>query len=123
MTNGRLPIYHHGTLRNNAFSREIYPLPEVWVNPTDAKQYGVTQGDWTWIENDRGKIRAVCRVTEGIPKGVVYMERFWNPETLNTPTRGWKEMNVNVLTKNTPPFNDVVELTRFAASRWRSLSR
>lgn len=108
MTNGRLPIYHHGTLRNNAFSREIYLLPEVWVNPTDAKQYGVTQGDWTWIENDRGKIRAVCRVTEGIPKGVVYMERFWNPETLNTPTRGWKEMNVNVLTKNTPPFNDVV---------------
>ncbi|WP_282195838.1 molybdopterin-containing oxidoreductase family protein [Turicimonas muris] len=108
MTNGRLPMYHHGTLRNNPISREIYPLPEIWVNPADAKKYGVAQGDWTWVENDRGKIRAKCRVTEGIPEGIVYQERFWNPETLNTPTRGWKEMNVNVLTKNTPPFNDVV---------------
>jgi hypothetical protein len=36
------------------------------------------------------------------------MERFWNPETLETETRGWKEMNVNVLTKVTAPFNDVV---------------
>ena len=39
---------------------------------------------------------------------VVYMERFWNPETLNTKTHGWQEENVNVLSKNTPPFNDVV---------------
>ena len=92
-------MYHHGTLRNNPISREIYPLPEIWVNPADAKKYGVAQGDWTWVENDRGKIRAKCRVTEGIPEGIVYQERFWNPETLNTPTRGSKEMNVNVLTK------------------------
>lgn len=108
MTNGRLPIYHHGTLRNNPYSREVYPLPEIWVNPKDAEKYGVSHGDWTWVENDRGKIRAICRVTEGIPQGIVYQERFWNPETLNTPSRGWKEMNVNVLTKNTPPYNDVV---------------
>ncbi len=87
MTNGRLPMYHHGTLRNNPISREIYPLPEIWVNPADAKKYGVAQGDWTWVENDRGKIRAKCRVTEGIPEGIVYQERFWNPETLNTPTK------------------------------------
>ena len=31
--------------------------------------------------------------------------RIWNPETLNTPTHGWKEMNVNVLTKVTAPYN------------------
>ena len=40
--------------------------------------------------------------------GSVCMERFWNPETLNTPTHGWKEMNVNILTKGSAPFNDVV---------------
>ena len=36
------------------------------------------------------------------------MERFWNPETLNTPTHGWQEMNVNVLTKVTAPYNPEV---------------
>lgn len=107
LTNGRLPMYHHGTLRNSPFVREIYSVPEVWVNPVDAKKYGVKQGEWTWIESKRGKIRGVARVTEGIPKGVVFMERFWTPETLNTPDEGWKSVNVQVLAKADPPYNDI----------------
>ncbi len=107
-TSGRIPMYHHGTLRNNPFLREIYPVPEVWVNPATAEKYGLRQGDWTWIESKRGKIRGKARLTEAVNPGVVYMERFWNPETLNTKTHGWKEMNVNILTKNDPPYNDVI---------------
>jgi len=107
MTNGRLPMYHHGTLRNIPYLREIYPVPEVWVNPKAAIKYGVAQGDWTWIESARGKIRAKVRVTEGIPTDTVYMERFWNPETLDTPTHGWQEMNVNVLSRESGPYNDI----------------
>ena len=108
LTNGRLPMYHHGTLRNIPYLREIYPVPEIWVNPTDAKSYDVKTGEWVWIESQRGKIRGKVRVTEGIPAGIVYMERFWFPETLDTKTGGWQECNVNVLTKNDPPFNDMV---------------
>ena len=36
------------------------------------------------------------------------MERFWTPETLQKDTHGWKEMNVNLLTKADGPFNDIV---------------
>jgi anaerobic selenocysteine-containing dehydrogenase len=107
MTNGRLPIFHHGTLRNSPFIREIFPVAEIWVNPIAAKKYGVAQGDWVWVESLRGKIQAKARVTEGIPPNTVYMERFWNPETLDSPTKGWKEMNVNVLSKYTGPYNDM----------------
>jgi anaerobic selenocysteine-containing dehydrogenase len=108
MTNGRLPMFHHGTLRNSPWLREIYPVPEIWVNPIAAKKYGVKTGDWTWVESRRGKVRAVCRVTEGIAPGTVYMERFWLPENLHTKTGGWQEVNVNCLSKNTAPFNEVV---------------
>lgn len=108
MTGGRVPFYHHNTLRNIPFLREIYPVPELWIHPKAADAYGVADGDWVWVESKRGKIRAVASVTEGINPGTVYMERFWNPETLNTETHGWKEMNVNVLTKDDAPFNDVV---------------
>lgn len=107
MTNGRLPIYHHGTQRNVPWLREIYPVPEIWVNPKTATTYGIAQGDWVWVESPRGKTQAKALLTEGIPPQVVYMERFWFPETLDTPTHGWREMNVNLLTKNTAPFNDV----------------
>ncbi len=108
MTGGRVPFYHHNTLRNIPWLREIYPIPELWMNPVDSEKYGLEDGQWAWIESQRGKIRAVVSVTEGIKPGVVYMERFWNPETLQTKTHGWMEMNVNMLTKADAPFNDVV---------------
>lgn len=108
MTNGRVPFFHHNTLRNVPWLREIYPVPELWIYPTDAEKYGLEDGSWAWIESKRGKIRAVVSVTEGIKPGVVCMERFWNPETLQTKTHGWMETNVNMLTKADAPFNDVV---------------
>ncbi len=108
MTGGRIPFYHHNTLKNIPWLREIYPVPELWIHPEAAEAYGISEGDWVWVESKRGKIRAVASVTEGINPGTVYMERFWNPETLNTKTHGWKEMNVNMLTKEDAPFNDVV---------------
>ena len=104
-TGGRVPYYHHNTLRNIPWLREMYPAPEMWLHPIAAEKYGLEDGDWAWMESRRGKIRGVVKVTQGINPGVVYMERFWNPETLNTPTHGWKEMNVNVLTKVTAPYN------------------
>lgn len=53
-------------------------------------------------------IYAVARVTEGIARDSVYMERFWNPEFLEDGSDGrksWTVENVNVLTKNTGFFN------------------
>ena len=108
MTNGRVPFFHHNTLRNVPWLREIYPVPELWMYPTDAEKYGLKDGAWAWVESKRGRIRAVVSVTEGIKPGVVCMERFWNPETLQTKTHGWMETNVNMLTKADAPFNDVV---------------
>ncbi len=108
MTNGRVPFFHHGTLRNVPRLREMYPAPELWISPEDAAKEAIETGGWVWIESKRGKIRAKALVTKGIKPGTVCMERFWNPETLNTETHGWQEMNVNVLSKSTAPYNDIV---------------
>jgi len=108
MTNGRLPMFHHSTLRNMPGLREMMPVPELWICPDDAKKYGIEPDSWVWIESPRGKTRAKAYVTKGIRPGTVCMERFWNPETLNTETHGWQEMNVNVLSRSTGPFNDVM---------------
>lgn len=107
MSNGRLPMYHHGTLRNIPYLREIYPVPELWVNPIDAQKYGVETDDWAWIESRRGKTRGHVLVTEGIRPGEVYMERFWAPELLDSkdPSQAWKVMNVNVLSRSDGPYN------------------
>lgn len=107
MTNGRLPYFHHGTLRNTPWTREIYPAPEVWIHPVDAEKYGIEDNEWIWIESQRGKVRGIANITPAIGQGAVFMERYWNPETLNTKTHGFQEMNVNVLARSHAPFNDV----------------
>lgn len=108
LTSGRTPLYHHGTLRNIPWLRELCPVPEVWIHPADGLLFGIEQGDWVWVESLRGRVCGKAYITPAIRKGVVFMERFWNPETLNTDTHGWKEMNVNVLTRSDGPYNDVI---------------
>jgi len=108
LTNGRIPFYHHSTLRNIPGLREMSPVPELWLHPQAAEKYGIETDDWVWVESPRGKTRAKAHVTEGINPGVAWMERFWTPETLQKDTHGWKEMNVNLLTKADGPFNDIV---------------
>jgi len=107
LTEGRVPFYHHGTLRNVPWLREIYPAPQTWINPVTAAEIGVEEGDWCYVENKRGKIRGQVHVTEGVAPKVIYQERFWNPELLDSddPSRAWKEMNINIITKNDAPYN------------------
>lgn len=154
LTEGRVPFYHHGTLRNNPYLRELYPAPELWISPESAEQYGVVDGEWVNVKSPRTDgldvfrditsgvdaattlakgakegpsefvpgdeltndaqaivadgIYAIARVTEGIARDSVYMERFWNPEFLEDGSDGrksWTLENVNVLTKNTGFFN------------------
>jgi anaerobic selenocysteine-containing dehydrogenase len=107
LTQGRVPMYHHGTLRNIPWLREIYPVPQTWINPATAAEIGVKDGDWVSIESRRGKITGRALLTEGVAPKVIYMERFWNPELLDSddPSQAWKAMNVNMLTKNDAPYN------------------
>lgn len=107
LTEGRVPMYHHGTLRNSPMMREIMPVAECWLNPVTAAEVGVVTGDWVKLESRRGETHGKVRVTEGIAPGVVFQERFWNPELLNSdePKRAWQAMNINVLTRNDGPFN------------------
>ncbi len=107
MTNGRLPMFHHSTLRNSAYTREMFPAPEVWIHPTAAKKYGIEDNMWVWVESQRGRVRGVSHITTGINPGAVYMERYWNPENINKETHGWQEMNVSVLARSKSPYNDV----------------
>lgn len=53
MTQGRMPLNHHGTLRNNPYLRELNPAPDIWIHPADAKKYGVENGDWVNIRSPR----------------------------------------------------------------------
>ncbi len=107
LTQGRVPMYHHGTLRNIPWLREIYPVPQTWINPVTAAEIGVEEGDWVDVSSHRGTVQGRAHISKGVAPRVIYQERFWNPELLDSsdPSRAWKAMNINVLTKNDAPYN------------------
>lgn len=111
LTSGRLPYFHHGTMRHAAFSRELFPTAQIQINPVVAEEKGIQTNDWVKITSRRGETFARALVTEAVHPGMVWMERFWNPECYDASqpkiTGGWREENVNILTKNTAPFNEV----------------
>lgn len=102
ITNGRTHYFHHGTVRHAPFIRELYPAPEILINPATAQEYGIEHGDWVKITSRRASTHAVANLFEGVHPNVVKMERFWNPEcfdsTQKSITGGWQECGVSTLT-------------------------
>jgi anaerobic selenocysteine-containing dehydrogenase len=111
LTSGRVNYFHHGTARHLPFARELYPTPEVRINPATATHYGMEPLDWVEITSARGSTRGQVVFNAGMDERVVWMERFWFPEAFDDSqahkTGGWRESNVNLLTKGTAPFNEV----------------
>ena len=111
LTSGRLPYFHHSTMRHSAFAREIFPTAEVRINPEDAQARGLKHLDWVEVSSRRGAVHARAYITKGVQPGQVWMERFWNPEcfddTQKNKTAGWREENVNVISNNQAPYNEV----------------
>ncbi len=101
-TGGRVQAYFHSEGRQVKSLRKLNPDPLVDIHPVTARNLGIGEGDWVWIENPRGKIKMKARLTEGIHPGVVHAQHgWWFPEK-GPPEYGWKDSNVNLLTGGMP---------------------
>ncbi|MBN1537922.1 MAG: molybdopterin-dependent oxidoreductase [Anaerolineales bacterium] len=99
-TGHRLYSFFHSAWTNIPAQRELYPYPFVLINPADANQLGITNGEWVSVESPRGKVSAKAHVTHEIGKGVVALPRpGWRDDCkeLGLPGYGWDGANPNVL--------------------------
>lgn len=71
----------HSEHRNVPRLRRIHPDPIVEIHKDTAAQYGITDGDWVWIENHLGKCKQKAKLTVGIRRDVVSAAHgWWFPE-------------------------------------------
>ena len=87
----------HSTHDNNDWLAEAFPQ-RVFMNPVDADERGIHDGDEVTVFNQRGALVLKCRVTPRIMPGVVDVPQgaWWNPAA-NGVDRGG---NINVLTSS-----------------------
>ena len=97
----RQPFYFLGQYRNIPWLRSFMEYPQCQMHPETAAQYGLSDGDWVWIETPRGKIRQKLRAFPGILRGMIMCTANWYyPEE---PAKGYHGVfisNPNVLTSN-----------------------
>jgi anaerobic selenocysteine-containing dehydrogenase len=75
-----LPFYH-SEHRQVKSARKMHPDPLMQINPKIAEKYGISEGDWVWIESPRGKVKQRCQILEGIDPRVVHAQHgWWFPE-------------------------------------------
>jgi anaerobic dimethyl sulfoxide reductase subunit A len=87
----------HSTWHNVPWLREIEPHG-VWINPRDAEDRGIGNGELVDVFNDQGRIRIPARVTERIMPGVVNVSQgAWYDPDENGVDRGGC---ANVLTRD-----------------------
>ena len=89
----------HSTFENVDYLREAHPQA-IWMNPTDAKQRGIRNGDKVKVFNDRGEVHLPAYVTNRIRPGVTNMPQgaWYTPDANGVDTRGCG----NVLTNYRP---------------------
>lgn len=101
-TGGRVQAFFHSEGRQIKSLRKLCPDPLVEINPATAKELGIMEGDWVWIESLRGRVKQKARLTEGIHPRVVHAQHgWWFPEK-DPPEYGFKESNINLLTGGMP---------------------
>ena len=101
VTGRRSPVYFHSEHRNIPWLRACDPYPLVEVHPSVMKKLGIDNGEWVWVENDRGRIRRKVKENPSMHPGTVSVPHgWWLPETQGAAPNfyGAWDINCNILT-------------------------
>jgi anaerobic selenocysteine-containing dehydrogenase len=96
-TGARMVGYFHSEGRQIKSLRKLNPDPLLDIHPDTAKNLGIEEGDWVWIENTRGRIKLKARLTDVVHPGVVNAPHCWWFPEKGPPDYGYKDSNVNML--------------------------
>ncbi|MDR0500476.1 MAG: molybdopterin-dependent oxidoreductase [Coriobacteriales bacterium] len=73
--------FFHSENRQQKTMREFHPWPLVKVSSQTAKEYGISDGDWLWLENSEGRCRQKAVIDPTLNPNYVHAEHgWWFPE-------------------------------------------
>ena len=80
-TGARTYAYFHSEGKQIPLLREVNPDPLLEINPKDAEELGIVDGEWVNVENEFGKCQLKAKLTPIVKRGVVHAQHgFWFPE-------------------------------------------
>jgi len=102
ITGCKVEPFFHTEYRQLKSQRKRHPDPLVEINPATAKELGIEDGDWVWVESPRARIRQRAKLSPDIhPRMVAIQHAWWFPEE-EPPEYGWKRSSANLLLDHRP---------------------
>ena len=68
-------MMYHSWDAQNAWLRQIIAENALYMNARTARELGLADGDWVWLESTHGKLRCRIRTMEGVEPSTVWT---WN---------------------------------------------
>lgn len=100
ITGARRPEYFLSEHKQSPSLRRMHPDPTITIHPKTAEKFGVGEGDWVFVENQRGRARMKVEISLAIREDVVSADSgWWYPErdASDGSLYGTFESNINVL--------------------------
>jgi anaerobic selenocysteine-containing dehydrogenase len=66
---------YHSWDSQNPWLRQIHTFNHLYVNSRTAREAGIQDGSWMWVESMHGRVRCLCRHSEAVEPGTVWT---WN---------------------------------------------
>jgi len=85
-TGRRLFQYHTGTMSRKGMLDEHFPADYLEINPENAEQLGINDGDKVSVASRRGAIEITAKVTGMVPAGVVFTSFHFTETPINQLT-------------------------------------
>jgi formate dehydrogenase major subunit len=98
-TGRRLSQYHTRTQTGRSGMDFIYSRERADISIADAQEKGIADGEMIVVESRRGKVTVPARVTDEMPKGMVWMTFHYREGNCN-----WLTNNVGDKVTKTPEF-------------------
>jgi anaerobic selenocysteine-containing dehydrogenase len=100
-TGARSFEFFHSEHRQLVTMREFHPDPLFEMHPGKAAELGLIEGDWCWIENQRGRCQQRLKINPTLDERVVRAEHGWwfpEQEAAEPSLYGVFNSNINNLT-------------------------
>jgi anaerobic selenocysteine-containing dehydrogenase len=99
LTNAKEETFMLSGFKGVASLRTIRPDPIVELHPDTARELGLEEGRWVFIETPQGRIRQRLSLNRSLdPRVVVATFGWWYPEEGAGSGYGWSVSNINMLT-------------------------
>jgi len=81
ITGGRFHPFFHSEHRQVESLRKLYPWAKMQIHPDTAKELGLKEGDWVWIETQHGRVMQKVMMDKDLDPRVVHGQHgWWYPE-------------------------------------------